>query len=207
MKMKQKIISTLKDMPWFFIGVILLLRIGVVEANFIPTGSMQPTLPIGDWLVIDKAAYGFSIPFKKEDIYLWDTPKRGDIITFDPDHTDHRLIKRVIGVPGDVVAIRNSYLYLNGKRIGDQESNGLIKEHLGGTDYFTTPAYPRNFGPVRVPAGHLFVLGDNRANSADSRYWGYLPMNEVKGKAVMRLFSLAWFKDLVVPAKFGSLYN
>ena len=205
--MRQKLADFFKEIPWIFIIVVLLLRVGVVEANFIPTGSMQPTLPIGDWLVIDRAAYGLSLPFKKDSLVQWHAPERGDIITFDPAHTKDRLIKRVIGVPGDVVATHDGFLYLNGKRIGHQEPNGLILEKLNNKEYLTTPAWPRDFGPVTVPEEHLFVMGDNRANSADSRFWGFLPYERVRGKAMFRLFSLAWFERTGLPAKFGSLYD
>ena len=195
----------LRGFPWITLGLVLLLRIGVAEANFVPTGSMQPTIGVVDVLVIDKTAYGLKLPFTKELLVQWGAPQRGDIVTFDPPHTNDVLIKRVIGLPGDVIETRGGFLYLNGQRVGEWEAPGLIHEHLAGLDYLTTMARPRDFGPVTVPAGQLFMMGDNRANSADSRYWGFLPMDRVRGKAVARIFSTEWFDSSNKPIRFGLL--
>lgn len=205
--MTNKPPSWLKEFPWITLGLVLLLRIGVVEANFVPTGSMQPTIGVIDVLVVDKTAYGLKLPFSKDLLLQWDTPAHGDIVTFDPKHTDDVLIKRVIGLAGDVVETRDGFLYLNGQRVGQWRAPGLIQEHLAGLDYLTTVAQPRNFGPVKVPEGQLFVMGDNRANSADSRFWGFLPVNRVRGKAVARLFSTEWLRRPRDVTRFGSLYH
>lgn len=197
----------LKGFPWLTLGIVLVLRIGVAEANFVPTGSMQPTIGVVDVLVVDKTAYGLKLPFTQTQLLHWDNPKRGDIITFDPAHTDDVLIKRVIGLPGDVIATRQGFLFVNGEQVGTRQPNGLIREQLAGLSYLTTPARPQNFGPVRVPDGQLFVMGDNRANSADSRFWGFLPMERVRGKAVTRLFSTEWLRHPRDIARFGSLYR
>lgn len=204
----------LKDLPWLLIGVLLLARVGIAEANWIPTGSMEPTLPVGDFLIIDKTAYGLSLPFMEEVVAQWKTPQRGDIVTFDPKHTDDRLIKRVIGVAGDVILVRNGVTFLNGQALAQTIENGFIRESLNDVSYLTTPAYPAQFGPVKVPEGQLFVMGDNRSNSADSRYWGFLPTNRVKGKAQYRLFTTAWLgfnshensRAKNIHANFGNLY-
>lgn len=202
---KSMLRRQLKDFPWVFLGIFLLFRIGIAEANWIPSGSMEPTLPIGDYLVVDKTAYGLSLPFVDKAIVQWDTPKRGDIITFDPAHTSDRLIKRVIGLPGDSIQVRGGVTYLNGEALAINYQNGLITEELNGKRYQTTPAWPAQFGPVVVPPGNLFVMGDNRANSADSRFWGFLPIERVRGKASYRLFTLSWLKGNH-EAKFGNLY-
>ena len=207
MKLAKYLRREVKDLPWLLIAILLLARVGIAEANWIPTGSMQPTLPVGDFLVVDKTAYGFSLPFVDEAIVQWDEPERGDIVTFDPSHTDDRLIKRVIGKGGDIVMVRNGLTYLNGKTLGQKLSNGLIRETLNDVSYLTTPAYPLNFGPVRIPEGHLFMMGDNRGNSADSRYWGFLPVTRVKGKAEYRIFTTAWLSGGNLDINSGSLYQ
>ncbi|MDH5219361.1 MAG: signal peptidase I, partial [Gammaproteobacteria bacterium] len=106
MKLAKYLQREVRDLPWLLIGVLLLARVGIAEANWIPTGSMQPTLPVGDFLVVDKTAYGFSLPFVDEAIVQWDEPEHGDIVTFDPSHTSDRLIKRVIGKSGDTVMVK-----------------------------------------------------------------------------------------------------
>lgn len=206
MKIRNVLEKEIKDLPWIFIGILLLLRVGIAEANWVPTGSMQPTLPIGDYVVVDRTAYGLSLPFIDEAVMQWDAPKQGEIVTFDPQHTEDRLIKRVIGVAGDEIMVRNGLTYLNGNPLGQRRVDGLVAESLNGIHYLTTPAQI-DFGPVTVPQGHLFMMGDNRANSADSRYWGFLPVDRVRGKAQFRLFTTAWFKQNQYPATFGNLYN
>ncbi len=196
----------IKGLPWYTLGLVLLLRIGVAEANFVPTGSMQPTIGVIDVLAVDKTAFGLKLPLNDRLLYQWGVPKRGDIVTFDPSHTDDTLIKRVIGLPGDVIETRGGFLFLNGQRLGQLRGDGLIAETLDGHHYLTTRARPRDFAPVRVPAGHLFVMGDNRANSADSRYFGFLPMNRLRGRAVARLFSTEWFSHpRAALSRFGAL--
>lgn len=206
MKYKAMLRRHVKDFPWVFLGVFLLFRIGIAEANWIPTGSMEPTLPVGDFLVVDKTAYGLSLPFVDKAIVQWDSPQRGDIITFDPEHTSDRLIKRVIGIPGDTIMVRDRVTYLNGKPLATKYENGLFTEELNGKHYQTTPAWPAQFGPVVVPPDHLFVMGDNRANSADSRFWGFLPVERVKGKASYRIFTFSWLTGNH-DTKFGNLYD
>ena len=196
----------IKGFPWFTLGLVLLLRIGVAEANFVPTGSMQPTIGVIDVLAVDKTAFGLKLPLRDDLLLQWGTPERGDIVTFDPSHTDDTLIKRVIGLPGDVIETRGGFLFLNGQRLGHLRSDGLIAENLNGHHYLTTRARPRDFAPVTVPAGHLFVMGDNRANSADSRYFGFLPMQRLRGRAVARLFSTEWFaQPQAALTRFGAL--
>jgi len=141
------------------------MRTYVAEARFIPSGSMQPTLEINDRLIIDKVTYRF------------DSPRRGDIIVFSPppvlEEQDVRddLIKRVIGLPGDEVAISNGEVRIN----GDTLSESYIKEAIG-----------YEFGPVTVPPDHYLVLGDNRNNSFDSHAWGFVPRDNVIGRALVR---------------------
>lgn len=205
MSITQVIRQYLKEIPWLLLLAVLLFRTGIAEASWIPSGSMEPTLTPGDVLVVDKTAYGLGIPFVDSNLVQWATPERGDIVTFDPQHTSDRLIKRVIGVAGDSIVIRNGVTYVNGQSLARAFQRGKVAEQLNGYAYLTTKPGARNFGPVTVPEGHLFVMGDNRANSADSRYWGFLPVDRVKGKARYRLFSTAWFTGSEV--EFGSLYS
>lgn len=153
----------------------MIIRSSVIEAYKIPSGSMLDTLLVGDRLLANKFAYGVKLPFT--DYVLVDTsdPQVGDVMVFAyPPDQSKNFIKRVVGVPGDVIEVRNKQLYRNGQAV--QES--YIK-HID-------PTYdPRrdNYGPVTVPADSYFMMGDNRDNSEDSRYWGFLPRNLIKGKA------------------------
>ncbi|MEB3210564.1 MAG: signal peptidase I [Leptolyngbyaceae bacterium] len=151
------------------VGLSIFLAVGmrayVAEARFIPSGSMQPTLEINDRLIIDKVTYRF------------DDPKRGDIVVFSPppilkeQNVRDDLIKRVIGLPGDEVEIRNGEVRVNGELL----SESYIKETIG-----------YDFGPVTVPADNYLVLGDNRNNSFDSHAWGFVPSENIIGRALVR---------------------
>ncbi|BAY10010.1 signal peptidase I [Calothrix sp. NIES-2098] len=155
------------------ISLSLVLALGirsfVAEARYIPSGSMEPTLQINDKLIIDKISYDFS------------TPKRGDIVVFNPTQTltaenfHDAFIKRVIGLPGEKVAVKNGKVYIN--------DTPLKENYLEAK-----PDY--QWGPVVVPAGSYLVLGDNRNNSYDSHYWGFVPGNKIVGKAILRFWPL-----------------
>lgn len=137
----------------------LIIRFFLFQPFFIPSGSMEPTLTIGDRIIVNKIIYRFS------------EPKRGDIVVFKyPVNPKRDFIKRLIGLPGETVEIKNSNVYINGK---------IIKQ----------PWLPANleypdFGPVKIPQGNYFMMGDNRNNSEDSRYWGNLPQKNIIGKAM-----------------------
>lgn len=177
------------------IAVILALfiRTFVVQAFKIPSGSMKQTLLIGDHILVNKFIYGVKIPFSDKTIIEFKKPKRGDIVVFKyPMDPKKDFIKRVIGVAGDVVMIRDKEVFVNGKRI---EQDYAI--HL---DSHVIPAelQPRdNFGPVTVPDHSLFVMGDNRDHSYDSRFWGFVDLDAVKGKAFVVYFSgiIPWAFD------------
>jgi len=167
----------------------LFIRTFVVQAFKIPSGSMKQTLLIGDHILVNKFIYGIKIPFTKITLIPLGEPKRGDIVVFKfPEDPDKDFIKRVVGVPGDAVEIRNKKLYVNGKM-----ENHPYEIH---TDPHTIPAgvQPRdNFGPVTVPPGALFVLGDNRDHSYDSRFWGFVDLGDVRGEAFLIYWS--WDKE------------
>jgi signal peptidase I len=193
--------------------VALLLRSFVVEAYRIPSGSMIPTLEVGDQLWVNKLVYGVRVPFTKIKLGThYHSPQRGEIIVFEhPDHPEEDLIKRVVGVAGDEIAMHDGVLYINGvatprqhagnlhfwdcNEDGDNvwhEGDGDIwRETVGAAHfdamYMTTTVEPfaREFGPVKVPPDSLFVMGDNRDNSNDSRYWHFVPLNLVRGRAMV----------------------
>ena len=167
----------------------LFIRTFVVQAFKIPSGSMKETLKIGDHILVNKFIYGVKIPFIDKTLIPIKDPKRGDIIVFKyPENPKLDFIKRVVGVAGDVIEVRNKKLYVNHKLVENP--------HAIHTDPYMIPAvYNKrdNFGPVTVPSHALFVMGDNRDNSRDSRFWGFVDLSAVKGKAFLIYWS--WNKN------------
>jgi signal peptidase I len=163
--------------------VALLVRSSVVEAFWVPSGSMLPTIQIGDHLFVNKLAYGMHLPLVDREVTQWSPLHRGDVVVFtSPVDRNIDLIKRVIAVAGDTVEIRNKRLYINGAEVPDP--------HANYTDIRNRDAVPRDrFGPVTVPAGKFFVMGDNRDQSYDSRYWGFADERDVKGQATFIYWS------------------
>ena len=171
------------------IVIALFIRTFVVQAFKIPSGSMKQTLLIGDHILVNKFIYGVKIPYLQKTIIPIEDPKRGDIVVFKyPVDPDKDFIKRVIGIPGDVIEIRDKKLYVNQERVNH--------DHGVYTDSRILPANIRprdNFGPVTVPAHSLFVMGDNRDESYDSRFWGFVDYKAVNGKAFIIYWS--WDKE------------
>ena len=167
--------------------IALFIRTFVVQAFKIPSGSMKQTLQIGDHILVNKFLYGIKIPYLRKTIIPLKTPQRGDIIVFKyPVDPKKDFIKRVIGVGGDVVECRDKQLYVNQKRVND--------DHSVYTDPHIIPGNIRprdNFKPIRVPENCLFVMGDNRDESFDSRFWGFVDLKAVNGKA----FIIYWSWD------------
>lgn len=162
------------------IAVILALfiRTFVVQAFKIPSGSMKPTLLVGDHILVNKFIYGIKIPFTDKTVIKLSEPKRGDVVVFKyPLDTKKDYIKRVVGLPGEEVELVNKKLFINGNPTNDPHASYSVYGNL------------RNFGPVKVPAGHLFVMGDNRDESSDSRVWGFVPLSYLKGKAFLIYWS------------------
>lgn len=184
------------------VAVILamFIRTFVVQAFKIPSGSMKETLQIGDHILVNKFIYGVKLPFLQTTIIPVKNPARGDIVVFEfPEDPDKDFIKRVVGVAGDVVEVRNKQVYVNGELQMD-----TFSIH---TDPHTFPprVQPRDFlGPITVPPDSLFVMGDNRDHSYDSRYWGFVKLKAVKGKAFIIYWS--WDKDNF-SIRFGRLFN
>jgi len=163
--------------------IALFIRAFVVQAFKIPSGSMKPTLLIGDHLLVNKFIYGIKLPFVDRKFFALRQPERGDIIVFIfPRDKEKDFIKRVVGTPGDTVEIRRKKIYINGKLWDDPY--GVYKEPE------VTSLVPRdNFGPVVVPKDHVFVMGDNRDRSYDSRFWGFVPIDQIKGRAMILYWS------------------
>lgn len=159
--------------------IALFIRTFVVQAFKIPSGSMKPTLKVGDHLLVNKFTYGVKIPFIEKTLIPVNDPERGDIVVFKfPVDRTKDFIKRVVGIAGDTIEIRNKKIYVNDSLYND--GHGVY------TDSTVLPAaiQPRdNFGPVTVPPGHIFVMGDNRDQSYDSRFWGFVDLKDVLGKA------------------------
>jgi signal peptidase I len=182
--------------------VVFAVRSSLADWNDVPTGSMKPTILEGDRVFVNKLAYDLKVPFTTWHIAEWGNPQRGDIVVFYSPHDGQRLVKRVIGLPGDVVELRNEQLLLNGKPVGYAQLDVSFSEQLPATErdhsLFATeqlaerkhavmaiPALPakRTFEPVHVPEGHYFMMGDNRDNSFDSRFWGAVPRKQIIGRA------------------------
>lgn len=170
------------------IGMALLLalfiRTFIVQAFKIPSGSMIPTLQIGDHILVNKLAYGVRIPGLGHYAVQFSTPKRGDVVVFIfPEDRTKDFIKRVIGVAGDTVEIRNKKIFINGKPIEDPHA------YFEGDDLPGGVQIKDEYGPKTVPENHIFVMGDNRDKSYDSRFWGYVDLDDVKGKAFLIYWS------------------
>lgn len=180
----------------------LLIRAFIIQAFKIPSGSMEDTLLIGDHIIVSKFSYGLQVPrpavikvlgtsvpfFETRLIQSWGEVKRGDVIVFRfPGDRSKDYIKRVVGLPGDKVELKNKAIHINNEKWEDRwgvNKGGLFAEE---SDRNT------NFGPYTVPEDSVFVMGDNRDRSFDSRYWGPVPIKDVKGKAVIIYWS--WNKD------------
>ncbi len=174
------------------VAVVLALfaRTFIIEAFKIPTGSMENNLLVGDHLLVNKFTVGPTLTDLEDTLLPIDEIERGDILVFKyPEEPERDFIKRVIGLPGETVELRNKTVYIDGEPIDEPYVRFLIppREYPEqGTDAFDLRF---NYGPVTVPQGEYFMMGDNRDNSEDSRYWGFMPREYVKGKALFIYFS------------------
>jgi signal peptidase I len=191
--------------------IFLVLRTFLVQTFVITSGSMEDTLLVGDFLVVNRAAIGSRVPLTDVRIPGYSEPRRGDVLVFDPAHeVNMMLVKRLIGMPGDTLSMRERVLFINGqavdepyvKHIPDTRDDvpppGMPQDrdmswqqaHVGpGVDRATYQPTRDNWGPLVVPEGHYFMLGDNREQSLDSRYWGLVEAWRVEGRAVFIYFS------------------
>jgi signal peptidase I len=168
--------------------IALIVRTLLLQAFKIPSSSMENTLLVGDHIFVNKFIYGYHVPYTKGRILKFSAPNRGDIIVFVfPEDPSKDFIKRVIGLPGDTVEVRQKNVFVNGKPL-DEPYTRFADGRNAETLVRTRDSMP----PVRVPDGKLFVMGDNRDRSYDSRFWGFVDMDAVIGKALFIYFSIDW---------------
>ena len=187
--------------------IVAPLKSAVIDWNWVPTGSMKPTIVEGDLVMVNKLAYDLKVPFTTTHVSKWADPARGDIVVCFSPTDDTRLVKRVIGLPGDTIELRNGVLLVNGtpqrysardagpfRRDVFEDKHPIVAvEHLGETDHLVmalpSRAALRTFGPTAVPQGHYFMMGDSRDNSGDSRFFGSVPRDQIVGRASAVLVS------------------
>ncbi len=163
--------------------VLLAARSSVADHYRVPTGSMEPSVHVGDRVLVNKAAYDVRVPFTDASAVERDGPERGDVVVLDSPEDDKTLLKRVVGLPGDVVEVADGRVIINGESAPVTERDGQTFELLGNTEHPVSLGPDRGFGPVTVPAGHYLVLGDNRSNSRDGRSFGPVPRHSIRGRA------------------------
>lgn len=184
----QELVSFCKTLVVIF-SIAFSLRVTVVEPFKIPSGSMIPTLQVGDFILVLKFWYGLRLPFVTDTAVEWNSPKRGDVVVFtrpdDPntpgeDDSSIHIIKRVIGLPGETLEVRQAQVLINGRPLSEPYARWSEGGKIEGY-----------FGPVTIPPGHVLLLGDNRDNSKDSRFWTdpFLDIRRIKGRAVLVFWS------------------
>ncbi len=196
---KEKIIEYAKSIVVAFV-IYLVISTTIIKATQIYSGSMEDTLLIGDFLFINKFIYGIKIPYTDIRLPALKDPKSGDIIVFKyPIDESISYVKRCIAVAGQTVEIRSKVVYVDGKPFpnpkGVKFTSSVFPSGYVEPDIFPTGNGNRdNYGPIKVPEGYIFMMGDNRDNSYDSRYWGWLPMKNIVGKPIITYWS--WSKDV-----------
>jgi len=181
---KKKFVKEYLEPIVIAVLIALFIRTFVVQAFKIPSSSMEPTLLVGDYILVNKFIYGIRIPYTDTKFLPLKHPVRGDVIVFIyPKDRSKDFIKRVIGTEGEKVEILQNKVFINGKQMDDPWG------HFEKYDWSKYLQTMEKFGPVVVPKDCIFVLGDNRDNSQDSRFWGFVHLNAVKGKAFIIYFS------------------
>jgi signal peptidase I len=185
-KVRREVIS------WIWVILAFVFIEGtLVQARVIPSGSMENTVLIGDHLIVSRFGYDAGIPFTKYHVPLWRNPHRQQVVVFRaplPGNPDY--IKRVIGIPGDELEIRRGIVYINGKALSEPYRLGR-------------PSPMDNYGPVKVPPGKYFMMGDNRNDSYDSRYWGFVPRRNILGTPLFIYMSINAPEDVWEPGHLG----
>ncbi|MBM3293833.1 MAG: signal peptidase I [Candidatus Aminicenantes bacterium] len=168
-----------------------------VQAFQIPTGSMEPTLLVGDFLLVNKQIYAAPTTFLDRLLLPRRELKRGDIVVFKyPNDMSKDYVKRVIGLPGETLEIKDKDVLIDGRPVEESYKVHNDTHVIAKKDYYNyEDAIRDNYGPVTIPAGHLFAMGDNRDNSHDSRYWGFIPLTYVKGRPWVIYFSYKAERD------------
>ena len=201
---------------YFTVFVFIPLRSILADWNWVPTGSMNPTILEGDMVYVNKAAYGLRVPLTTHRLCQWSAPRRGDVVVLLSPEDGTRLVKRVVGLPGDQIELQNNRLLINGQPVSyaalpEEAVRGLqpglrlrsifAREDLSGKErtVMSTPQLPamRSFGSILVPAGHYFVMGDNRDNSKDSRYFGCVENHRLLGRVqgtIVSFNKLDWYQ-------------
>lgn len=191
---------------WVFSILVALLiatsiKSAVADWNDIPSGSMRPTIMIGDRVFVNKLAYDLKIPYTTIHLMKWSDPQRGDIVVFYSPADRKRLIKRVVGMPGDELSMHQNRLFINGKEIDYETQNEsvsgsekrILNEMLGDVSHSVMLAPSRSsmdsFGPIAIPEGKYFMMGDNRDNSSDSRVFGFVDRKAIVGRSSMVVIS------------------
>ena len=194
-----------------FIAIMLVFRSAIADWNQVPSGSMIPSILVGDRIVVDKIAYDLRVPFTLTRIASWSDPQRGDVVTFPSPEDERLLVKRVVGIPGDVIELDNNELIINGERAGYEplDADQIAQLNIAGTNHYrfyletilgnerfimlhksTYPSYANSFPPMRVPKDRFLMMGDNRDNSRDSRIIGLVSRDRILGRAKSIAFSL-----------------
>jgi signal peptidase I len=191
----------------FALVVWLFLRTFLVEAFRIPSGSMENTLLVGDFLFVNKLLYGAEVPVLHKRLPAVREPRRGDVVIFDSvEEADLKVVKRLVGVPGDTLAMESGQLIRNGQPVDEPwarhgnpgayadafyraKMRRWQVEHFVGADSASYHPDLQDWGPIEVPPGHFFMMGDNRDDSYDGRYWGFLPRENVRGRPLVVYFS------------------
>lgn len=187
-----------------FLLLMFVFRSAIADWNDVPTGSMKPTILEGDRIIVNKLAYDLRLPFTRISLVKLADPRRGEIAVFESQAAKKRLVKRVIGLPGDTLALRDNRLFINGKAIDYSTAASATEwfEHLPEMTHTVRfdqrPSVAASFDSVVVPAGHYLMLGDNRDNSADSRFIGFVPRDEFIGRTRRIALSLD-YEDHYLP--------
>jgi signal peptidase I len=209
---KKRIAIFWQGWGWSILVAVLIatsFRSAIADWNDVPTGSMEPTILEGDRIFVNKLAYDLKVPYTTWHLARWDDPKRGDIVVFFSPEDGKRLVKRVVGLPGDEIAMQRNQLFINGEplqykaldqEIIDQLASAQQSQHLFFSELLTDKAHPimtsrfpylySTFRPKIIPEGQYFMMGDNRDNSRDSRFFGFVERRRIVGRATTVVFSL-----------------
>lgn len=189
MKNKKRLLREYAEAIIIALIAALIIRAYVIQAFKIPSGSMIPTLLVGDHILVNKFIYGTKIPFSDKRLLVFKKPERGDIIVFKyPEDPKKDFIKRIIAIEDDKIESRDKIIYVNGNKMSEpyiqHTDKSIFPQEIGSRD---------NFGPIVIPDDKFFVMGDNRDQSYDSRFWGFVDLKDIKGKALVIYWS--WDPD------------